>query len=83
MYVALLTHSYYSLLDGVPSPEELAEHAAKYEMLALALTDRAGCTAGRVSCRWQSGPASSPLSVQIHEALASCKVYSVMLYCAL
>lgn len=39
MYVALHTHSYYSLLDGVPSPEELVEQAARYEMPALALTD--------------------------------------------
>ncbi len=39
MYAALHTHSYYSLLDGVPSPEELVEQAAKYEMPALALTD--------------------------------------------
>ncbi len=39
MYVELHAHSYYSLLDGVPSPEELVEQAAKYEMPALALTD--------------------------------------------
>jgi error-prone DNA polymerase len=38
-YVELHAHSYYSLLDGVPSPEELVEQAARYEMPALALTD--------------------------------------------
>jgi DNA polymerase-3 subunit alpha len=38
-YVELHAHSYYSLLDGVPSPEELVQHAAEYEMPALALTD--------------------------------------------
>ncbi len=38
-YVELHAHSYCSLLDGVPSPEELVEQAARYEMPALALTD--------------------------------------------
>ena len=38
-YIELHAHSYYSLLDGVPSPEELVEQAARYEMPALALTD--------------------------------------------
>ena len=38
-YVELHAHSYYSLLDGVPSPEELVQRAAEYEMPALALTD--------------------------------------------
>ena len=39
MYVELHTHSYYSLLDGVPSPEELVQRAADLNMPALALTD--------------------------------------------
>ncbi|HJW83581.1 MAG TPA: DNA polymerase III subunit alpha, partial [Anaerolineae bacterium] len=39
MYVELHAHSYYSLLDGVPSPEELARQAAACGMPALALTD--------------------------------------------
>jgi error-prone DNA polymerase len=38
-YVELHAHSYYSLLDGVPSPEQLVEHAAGLDMPALALTD--------------------------------------------
>ncbi|MGW8226528.1 MAG: DNA polymerase III subunit alpha, partial [Anaerolineales bacterium] len=36
----LHAHSYYSFLEGLPSPEVLAETAARYEMSALALTDR-------------------------------------------
>lgn len=40
MYVELHAHSYYSLLDGVPSPEELVQRAAQLDMPALALTDR-------------------------------------------
>src|SRR5512136_1710078 len=39
MYVELHAHSYYSLLDGVPSPEELVHRAAELNMPALALTD--------------------------------------------
>lgn len=39
MYVELHTHSYYSLLDGVPSPEELVQRAVELAMPALALTD--------------------------------------------
>ena len=39
MYVELHAHSYYSLLDGVPSPEELVQRAAELDMPALALTD--------------------------------------------
>ncbi|HHJ52573.1 MAG TPA: DNA polymerase III subunit alpha, partial [Caldithrix abyssi] len=35
----LHTHSYYSLLDGVPSPEELVQAARRLGMRALALTD--------------------------------------------
>ena len=38
-YIELHTHSYYSLLDGVPSPEDLVEQAAALSMPALALTD--------------------------------------------
>ena len=36
----LHTHSYYSFLEGLPSPADLAQTAARYEMSALALTDR-------------------------------------------
>jgi len=39
VYVELHAHSYYSLLDGVPSPEELVQRAADLNMPALALTD--------------------------------------------
>jgi len=38
-FIHLHTHSYYSLLDGVPSPEELIIAAKKHGMRALALTD--------------------------------------------
>jgi error-prone DNA polymerase len=39
MYVELHAHSYFSLLDGVPSPEELVQRAVEVGMPALALTD--------------------------------------------
>ncbi len=39
MYVELHAHSYFSLLDGVPSPEELVQHAVEVGMPAVALTD--------------------------------------------
>ena len=39
MYVELHAHSYYSLLDGVPSPEQLVQRAVDFDMPALALTD--------------------------------------------
>ncbi len=38
-FVHLHAHSYYSLLDGCPSPAELAQAAAKAGYSALALTD--------------------------------------------
>lgn len=38
-YVELHAHSYYSLLDGVPTPEQLVQHAAALDQPALALTD--------------------------------------------
>jgi error-prone DNA polymerase len=38
-YCELHAHSCYSLLDGVPFPEELAERAAQLGLPALALTD--------------------------------------------
>ncbi|RLD14246.1 DNA polymerase III subunit alpha, partial [candidate division KSB1 bacterium] len=41
-FVHLHTHSYYSLLDGVPSPEELVIAAKKTGFKALALTDHNG-----------------------------------------
>ncbi len=39
MYVELHAHSYYSLLDGVASPEALVEQAARFGMPAIAVTD--------------------------------------------
>ncbi len=44
MFVHLHAHSYYSFLDGVPSPRALAETAARLNMPALALTDHHGLT---------------------------------------
>ena len=41
-FVHLHTHSYYSLLDGVASPEELIRAAKRAGMKALALTDHNG-----------------------------------------
>jgi DNA polymerase-3 subunit alpha len=38
-FVHLHTHSYYSLLDGCSSPQDLAQAAAQAGMTALALTD--------------------------------------------
>jgi error-prone DNA polymerase len=38
-YCELHAHSCYSLLDGVPFPEELAERAAELGLSAVALTD--------------------------------------------
>ena len=38
-YIELHTHSYYSLLDGASSPEQLVTCAASLGMSALALTD--------------------------------------------
>ena len=42
MFVHLHTHSYYSFLNGLPSPQELAQAAARFGMPALALTDADG-----------------------------------------
>ena len=39
MFAHLHTHSYYSLLDAVASPEELILAAKKHKMKALAITD--------------------------------------------
>ncbi len=41
-FIHLHTHSYYSLLDGIPSPEELVLAAKKAGMTAMALTDHNG-----------------------------------------
>jgi len=41
-FTHLHTHSYYSLLDGVPGPEDLVIKAYKSKMKALALTDHNG-----------------------------------------
>ena len=41
-FIHLHTHSYYSLLDGIPSPEELVLAAKKGRMTAVALTDHNG-----------------------------------------
>src|SRR5438105_787776 len=39
MAVPLHVHSWYSLLEGVTSPQVLLQHAAAYGYTALALTD--------------------------------------------
>jgi len=39
MYAHLHTHSWYSFLEGLPSPQELAQAAAQAGLPALALTD--------------------------------------------
>ena len=44
MFVHLRTHSYYSFLRGVSSPEELVLAAVRDDMVALALTDYASMT---------------------------------------
>ena len=41
-FTHLHTHSYYSLLDGVNSPEELVLAAYKLKMKSLAITDHNG-----------------------------------------
>ena len=41
-YIELHAHSYFSLLDGVPTPEALIAQAAAWDMPALALTDHNG-----------------------------------------
>jgi error-prone DNA polymerase len=38
-YIELHAHSYFSLLDGASSPDDLAQRAAQLSMSALALTD--------------------------------------------
>ena len=38
-YAELHAHSYFSLLDGVSSPEDLVERAAALGLAGLALTD--------------------------------------------
>ena len=42
LYIELHSHSYFSLLDGVPSPEELVKQAIKWDMPAIALSDHNG-----------------------------------------
>ena len=44
MFIHLNTHSYYSFLEGLPSPAELVDAAAALGMPAIALTDRAYLT---------------------------------------
>ncbi len=44
MFVHLHTHSFFSFLDGVPSPAALAGRASDLGMPALALTDHHGLT---------------------------------------
>ncbi|MBC8506095.1 MAG: DNA polymerase III subunit alpha [Anaerolineales bacterium] len=43
-FVHLHTHSYYSFLEGVPSPQDLVNAAVEHGMSALALTDHHGLT---------------------------------------
>jgi len=42
--IHLHTHSYYSFLDGIPSPQDLVNAAVQYGMPALALTDHYSLT---------------------------------------
>ena len=44
LQVHLHTHSYFSFLEGVPSPGELVQAAVKGGMQALALTDHRSLT---------------------------------------
>ncbi|MFH1634298.1 MAG: PHP domain-containing protein, partial [Chloroflexota bacterium] len=44
MFTHLHTHSYYSFLDGIPSPNQLVQAAVQHGMPALALTDHHGMT---------------------------------------
>ncbi len=44
MFVHLNTHSYYSFLEGLPSPADLVQAAVQAGMPALALTDTTGLT---------------------------------------
>ncbi len=44
MFTHLHTHSYYSFLDGIPSPEGLVKAAVEHGMQAIALTDHYGLT---------------------------------------
>jgi DNA-directed DNA polymerase III PolC len=44
MFIHLHTHSYYSFLDGIPSPQQLVQAAVGNKMPALALTDHHGLT---------------------------------------
>jgi DNA polymerase-3 subunit alpha len=44
MFIQLHTHSYYSFLEGIPSPLELVQTAVNLDMPALALTDCHGLT---------------------------------------
>jgi len=44
MFTHLHTHSYYSFLDGIPSPAQLVQAAVRQGMQALALTDHHGLT---------------------------------------
>jgi error-prone DNA polymerase len=58
VYIELHAHSYYSLLDGVPSPEELVQRAAELNLPALALTDTTGHGAPRFKSAQQAGVTS-------------------------
>ena len=43
-YVSLHSHSYYSLLDGLSSPEQIVKTAKQFGMEAIALTDHGVCS---------------------------------------
>ena len=47
MYVNLHSHSFYSVLDGYSSPEELAAKAAELELPGMALTDHGTLSGNR------------------------------------
>lgn len=42
-FIHLHNHSYYSLLDGLSSPADMAKHAASMGQKALAITDHGSC----------------------------------------
>ena len=56
MPVHLSTHSYYSLLNGIPKPDELASSASSHGQTALALTDHnrlSGAIEFTIACQAQ------------------------------
>lgn len=74
MSVQLHNHSYFSFLDAVPSPTQLADAAARYEMPAVGLTDHHGLTGAVEFSRACEARGVQPifgLDLTIHHRLAS------------